>query len=188
MIYLLLAMLGLTACASAGAENDCAYYKEDGNIVTWSETPVKFYIHSSVPDSMHEGIRKAAQVWNNASKHDLIVVVGVDIGPLLPRKDGRNVVYYYPGKETKDKKTYLGVTTINYTGESIRDADISINSDEDFDNIFDISSVMVHEFGHSLGMIHRDDPKSVMFPTIYEYEVKTKLTNKDKANLWCGYL
>jgi hypothetical protein len=45
-----------------------------------------------------------------------------------------------------------------------------------------LSTILVHEIGHVLGLAHSNDPKSVMYEFIYTNEIKN-VSNQDRANI-----
>jgi hypothetical protein len=53
---------------------------------------------------------------------------------------------------------------------------------------FDFASVVLHEFGHSLGLDHSIDPSSVMFPSITPEAVRRSLSVDDIAGIQALYL
>ncbi len=47
-----------------------------------------------------------------------------------------------------------------------------------FTSFDDLRLTLAHEFGHSLGLKHTDDPKSLMYPLLREQDIHNfKLTN-----------
>lgn len=135
---------------------------------------------------MYEGIENAAKTYNEVLKEELILIRSIDSGPAMPRLDGFNVIYFMPNK--KKKENNIGLADLNFYGNKIIDADIIINSIVDF-TIFDLESLMLHEFGHTLGLKHTEsDSESAMTENTYPGEIKRKLSTKDIINLRCGYL
>jgi len=74
-----------------------------------------------------------------------------------------------------DKLACKNLYSINWSSSNIHEADIKINAehfnyatlnDELQGAVVDFTSLMVHEFGHVLGLAHNDDIDSVMMPKL----------------------
>ncbi|MGE0174123.1 MAG: matrixin family metalloprotease [Oligoflexales bacterium] len=168
--------------ASVGATSS-AFHNPNG----WSQ-PVLFHLDSEVPEDLHAAIVQAAATWNEAIGHDVIIVDGTSS---LPRSDtlyeslsdNETIVYYEPNwLATTAKPESVIATTIweNENGENgnIVRGDIILNAenyyfvdttseDLDFEDpryFVDTETVVLHEFGHLLGLGHLEDDSSVMNP------------------------
>ncbi len=186
-LVVILALI-LPGCVTYRTDPECGYYRtEHGENITQHILPVVFKIHKDVPIDMYGPIKRAAQTYNNVLKEDLITIQEIDEGPIMPRLDGVNVIYYGPTDQYKYYNN-IGLADINFRGNKITNADITINSQVDF-NVYDLESLMLHEFGHTLGLGHtNEDPESTMSEYTHAGEIKRKLSTKDIINIRCGYL
>lgn len=166
--------------------------------VSWkTRLPVKLYLHNSVPVGAYASLDKAVAEYNaklgQGREIFRIVARGVD-GAAEPRKDGNSMIYWMntwdPNKPTEQART-----TIYWTGVQIFESDIRINAKnfsyyfgdaETFNNL-DLTSLVVHELGHALGLAHNSSNGSVMNFSLDEGQDRRKLSNVDVANLSCEY-
>lgn len=166
--------------------------------VAWKgHIPVKLYVHSSVPASANDSIRRAVAEYNQDLGHGTEVFriesFGVD-GPLEPKKDGFSTIYWFNSWDA-NKPTEQARTTIYWSGSEIFEADIRINAlnftynfstDTSFPNV-DLTSLLVHELGHALGLAHNPAQGSVMNVTLDNQQVRRKLGQVDLTSLKCEY-
>ena len=159
---------------------------EDGTTLHWNNTrTIKVYI----PYHQYEkSLRHAFEYWERATdKHlhfimvhtpslaqDKVIFVdkldGNAVG--LTRKEWRTIKYA-DGKEKNELsgvKIYIAMKNVN--GEQM-------SRDQ-------IYTIALHEIGHSLGLGHNNNPKSIMYPNAYQYGLMevTKQDIKDLYNLY----
>ncbi len=161
--------LGLQACGDISPEESCNFVRNaDKQRVSWTSLPVKVFVHESVPSARYEDIQAAADHWNNVASRPLIQIVSTGVeGSAQPKRDNFNMVTWHT--QWTGKMTEQGRTTINWAKSRVYEADIKINAqtfiyhDDGHGTPFvDLTSLMIHEFGHLLGLAHNEDHDSVM--------------------------
>jgi len=177
----------------------CSFVQNpDMQRVSWnSRLPVKFYLHKSVPIEAYAAIDRAIREFNKTvggGRELLKVMARGSDGDLLPRRDGYSTIYWFTTWD-RNRASEQARTTIYWSGVEIFEADIRINADDftynyststNFPEV-DLDSLMVHEFGHALGLAHSSNSGSVMNPMLADGEVRRTLGSGDLSNLKCEY-
>ena len=204
---LLTTALVLNACAAKPTpEKSCNFVQNsDQQRVSWgSQVPVILYIDSSVPNEFFDDIKAAAATWNADIGREAIKIGGYLDTKADPAQDGHNVIYYRHTWES-DKSNEQARTTVYWAGDRIYEADVRINA-KDFTfssgntletTRVDMQSLMLHEFGHVLGLAHSLGPKSVMarsLPSIVSGAslsvndgIRRALATSDEDSIRCEY-
>lgn len=197
---LILPVIGfaLQACGPKFKDQpDCGFVKNAyGERISWkSDSLIELSLHKSIPAEMIPAIEAAIHVWELAEGRPLFRITNRNVeGPLSPRQDGTNVIYWMNTWEA-EKASEQARTSVYWVGDRIREADIRINDKKfDFyvteaakDKDIHLESLLVHELGHVLGMRHKDDAPSVMATYLASNTLRDKLSNSDKENLKCEY-
>jgi len=188
-LLLVLALL-LAGCARPmKAEDPCNYLQNSmGRRVSWGmERQATMYMHENIPSEFRDTIRSAADKWNLAIGRDVIVIrPGVVGGYGFSYTDGYSVIYY--NTEWRWESNIEGLTTAHWSGSYLTETDIAINGNYKFStNYFDLESLMVHEFGHALGLAHNLAEGSVMNPYLARGEVRRSIEEVDYKTLSCEY-
>jgi hypothetical protein len=204
MIRKLLAMtllmsvgVALQACGIKPSPQESCNFLQNSSLqrVSWGgRAPVVLYIHSSVPSAYFDSIREAAVVWNRAIGREVIRIGGWTDTNDAPKQDGVNVIYYLRSWEN-ERAIEQARTTVYWAGDRIYEADVRING-RDF-NFFagtdpvysqvDLLSLMVHEFGHVLGLAHSHTPQSVMATSLPSATLRRDLSADDLNSIRCEY-
>jgi hypothetical protein len=162
------------------------------SLTGWTEK-VSFYIDDTAPDTVVEAGIHAAESWNDAMGREVLTFTGVAKMPrgdeLYSSLDDTYTMVYFEKKwkNTTGKADTTLATTVweNANGsDRIIKGDVILNAEtyhycdamdvarnlgEDLD-IVDAETVLLHEFGHLLGLDHvdvDDDPESVMHAKTY---------------------
>lgn len=180
--------------SSYSLEN-CVYVRNTiGQIVSWkSMVPVRFYFSKQVPGVWRELIQEAAQSWKTLSGRHLIEIDYNLSDSAAPTNDRKNIIYWI---DSGMLFNYQQATTMTrWLKNQIIDSDILINS-KDFvfyaDNpetnyMIHFKSLLIHEFGHALGLKHTPKTVSVMYPELGFLEVRNSLSDSDITSVKCEY-
>jgi len=196
----IMAALFIQACGPqmAAPQESCHFVQNSHQQrVSWKDqTPVKLYLHSSVPSNYYAAIERATNVWNRALGREVlrIELTGVT-GSQIPSRDGDNMIYWlYTWEESRPMEQAR--TTVYWSGDRIYEADIRINArnfhfyggekSEDFTGV-DLESLMIHEFGHVLGLAHNHKEGSVMNLTLNSGALRRDLSKEDLSSISCEY-
>ncbi len=198
LIFLPLAALVLQACGPKHQDQaDCGFVQNVyGERISWkSNDVINLYLHESVPQEMYAAIESTIKVWEQSIGRPVFKIAGYHVaGPLTPKQDGTNIIYWMNTWET-DKASEQARTSVFWVGDKIREADLRINA-KNFTFYVDqpvnyrdvhLQSLLVHEFGHILGLKHKDDAPSVMSTYLASQTLRINLSSQDQANVKCEY-
>ncbi|HVK62690.1 MAG TPA: matrixin family metalloprotease [Bdellovibrionales bacterium] len=189
--------LALNACAKKPeAEESCNFVQNrDQQRISWGASlPVRIYIDDSVEKQFHDDIMAAAKKWNEKIGHEVLRVSLATSRAGKPAQDGDNFIYQLKTWE-RDRMQEQARTTVYWSGDRIHEADIRINdaahefatSSVLLPNRIDIESLLVHEFGHVLGLAHSDAPGSVMAKTLPSATPRREPSKSDLNSISCEY-
>lgn len=192
-----LTSLGEMLSPSHNAQEDCGFvmnfYRER---ISWkNKTPIVLSIHESVPAEFYPAIQAAMKDWETVLGRPIFQIREFGApGPLDPRQDGVNLIYYM--KTWEDSRSVEQArTSVYWTGDEIREADVRINA-KDFSfyvkspkDAHDVhmESLMVHELGHVLGLRHRDSGGSVMATYLAAQTERDSIGKTDVDSIRCEY-
>lgn len=200
-------MLIVQACAPK-SQMDCGFVQNVyGERISWqTESAVQMRLHESVPDSMIPAILAAAETWDRQAGRKVLEIVAEPRvkGPANPHKDGVNVIYLLDSWES-NRSSEQGRTSIYWIGDLIKEADVRLNA-ADFGFYWrgdtltranknerssmapvNIEALVLHEFGHVLGLKHNDTGGSVMATYLASGDDRVRLAAVDESSLKCEY-
>lgn len=172
--------------------------------VSWKQLPVKVFVHESVPNGFIQDIRDSAAFWNKNYGRDLLRIEAEGVtGHPDAIRDGYSMVYMKSkGQWPPDRSQEHASTTVYWVGKDLIEADVQVNNDT-YSYFLDenpdparvhFKSVMIHEFGHILGLAHagkthQEEPTSVMNVDLGLGYLRDKPTDatKDLTSLKCEY-
>jgi hypothetical protein len=192
-------ILFIQACGQRPPPQDSCNFVQNSEAqrVSWKgRVPVKLHLHSSVPPQSVLPIEAAIDEWTRRLGHPFLQIelTGVS-GPAEPNKDGSSMIYWLRQWES-DRRTEQARTTVYWTGSRIYEADIRVNAQNflfyngDGSEIFsgvDLVSLMVHEFGHVLGLSHNEAAASVMATTLASGTLRRVPSKTDLDSIHCEY-
>jgi len=163
--------------------------------VAWKRNlPVKLYLHKTVPQEAFAVIDRAIGQYNRKFSREMFTVVarGVD-GPATSSKDGYSMLYWIRNWDA-NRPTEQARTTIYWAGAEIFEADMRVRGDLSYSysaeiasHEIDLESLLVHEFGHMLGLAHNATHGSIMNISLDQGQDRRVVTGLDETNLRCEY-
>lgn len=166
-----------------------------GARVSWKNNlPVKVYISSSWPRDYFSVVERAAASWNESTGRNLLKIVSSGSVSSQPMRDHRNGLYWM-NTWPANKSNQQAVTTLYYSGGVPYDADIKVDAhyftyfDDEWPDKgeYHLTSLLVHELGHLLGLAHAYTPRTVMSPFLYPFDRRVELTPEDFKAIKCEY-
>jgi hypothetical protein len=201
----------LTACPNPPpAEESCNFVQNSfQRRVSWTRVPVKMYIDTGSfagpnEDLYYRAIAEAMDVWNSRFERPVLELVGrtEDLPPPRLNGVGRVIPDGYNGIYRVDPEVFQNTngvdeqarTSISFRGDFIYEADVLIDASEQFyfDDVsiqsseqrIQFKSLMIHEFGHVLGLGHVEDESvgSVMFPKLQFGQMRPEPVVEQSSN------
>ncbi len=188
-------------------EASCGYVQNSltGQRVSWNKKiPVELTIHQEFPPEYKPVLSQAAKYWSDAAGMTLFTFSDDDESATKSCGPGSSSLFCKNGKNDitwniewpEEKKAYQGLTSLSWKGDQLTEADFAINF-KNFNfftgaspaNVTEVhlESLLVHELGHVLGLAHRSNVPSVMWPILKEATIRTTLEAADIETLKCEY-
>ncbi len=169
------------------------FKKNDRRSIFWSKKfPIKLHVNTAFPADKILALTNAIYIWNTTFDSDLF---GEEIGvstSAAPEKDQKNIIYWLTDLSSTDIRS--GTTLIYPESNNIIEADVMLNAsnyiltaDVPLSFETDLTSVLIHELGHVLGLDHIDTETSIMQTVLSEGEVRHNLSAQDIENIRCMY-
>lgn len=179
-----------------GAEDPCNFITSNGLRVSWkSSPPVHLIITASVPTEYDSEILKAADIWNSVRGRQLVYIYRDNSFSNPPGYDHVNAIYWSTTWDT-ELANQQARTAVRWDISKIQDADVRINAknfsfykDGDTDTFGKVhmQSLILHELGHAVGLVHIEEPDSVMQAYLKSQTVRIKPGAIDNSSLSCEY-
>lgn len=196
IIFLLILPLFLSSCFQkeiSASASDCGIMKTShGQEVGWQSFPVMYYIEEDVPEEMIAPIKEAAGIWNKELGFTAVLFYPVKAKVLDKSIIQKNIIYWSKTSSIVGKNQAITLSFYDNYGK-LDAAPIVINSvnfkysfNELDENKVDMVSLMIHEFGHALGLDHSKETESVMGAVLPNAHLRQKISSLDKASVLCG--
>lgn len=189
-------LVGLQACAQKlSPQEGCNFIvNSQKQRVSWqNRAPVTLYIDPSVRSEYFAAIQSAAQAWNRQLGKDVLRIGGVLSQASSASRDGKNVIYWSSNWDPSQPYEQAR-TTVSWLSDQIQDADVRINgkilmstANQPIRGYIDFESLMVHEFGHVLGLMHIEQHDSVMVKTLPDDHLRRQPSDFDITSAQCEY-
>ncbi len=189
-------LVGLQACAQKlSPQEGCNFIvNSQKQRVSWQHrAPVILYIDPSVHSDYFAGIQNAAQAWNRQLGREVLRIGGVLPQATTPSRDKRNVIYWSSTWDANQPYEQAR-TTVSWISDQIEDADVRINgkikmsiANQPMRDHVDFESLMVHEFGHVLGLMHIERHDSVMVKALPDDHLRRQPSDFDISSAQCEY-
>ncbi len=164
--------------------------------VSWkSATPVTLIITAGVPPEFDSEILRAAAKWNSSLGKNLFIVRRDNSFTNPPGNDGVNAIYWSTDWQA-DQAAQQARTAVRWDVSRLKDTDVRINAknfdfyktdDVEHSGKIHLESLMIHEFGHVLGLTHIADLASVMQTQLRSETTRNQPGAIDLSSVNCEY-
>lgn len=196
MKKIIMLLLLATACTrSIPPETSCNFLMSSNQQrITWgtNNLPITLYIDSSVPPSYVPVIEAAAATWNESST----LAIGKSLFKIETSNPSTNNTIYFmtswPAGWTTNEEA---MTRDSFSGDSMYQTNVYIDAQNfQFDvtnsgnpNLVNLESLMIHELGHTVGLMHDLNVQSVMYPSLAFGQIRDTIDQVNINSIACGY-
>ncbi|MFN9067747.1 MAG: matrixin family metalloprotease, partial [Bdellovibrionales bacterium] len=164
-------------------------------LIAWpANSFVNFHFAADFPEAYKDRLREVASVWKNSRGESIIKFSNSPRSSSSSQSDGLNIIYWVDDA-SRFQTNEQGRTIVRSRNSQIIDADIMVNADS-FEYFIDppsngikvhAPSLMVHEFGHALGLRHIPFQESLMYSHLGFMQIRVEPQEIDKTALRCKY-
>jgi hypothetical protein len=186
---------------SSADEKSCGFVQNSGGArVSWkNQIPIVFYFDQSVPENYRSAIVRATEDWNTNSGKILFSISRTIVSSPQWNIDGKNIIYWINRDGIFANPMQQAKSLLRWTGNTLSDVDILVNGHDwnfymepgetNAKSSLHLESLLVHELGHALGLIHQPSQKSVMYMALGLYIIRDIPTQEpDLEDVGCEYL
>ena len=179
------------------AQNACPnQMTKKSKAILWKEFPIQMQIEENVPEEYEQAIKEAAAVWNHRFGFEAIEIKVKRIKSEMNsnKPDGKNIIYWSDDESYLPENTQAKTATWSNHQATLIEADISIAflnfnfSTTGEAGMVDMKSLMIHEFGHVLGINHIHSNYSVMNAELGSGEIRHNISKLDLDTIGCIYM
>jgi hypothetical protein len=158
----------------------------------WPRLPIKIAIDGAVLAQAVPAITRAAARWNNLFPGIQLIKVGIAEDMTAATLNGKSRIHMII-KNWQFQENYLATTYWDSKDGMMSEADVLINasafnfsfSNKPKENQYDFESLLIHEFGHLLGLCH--SPGTVMNKNLSPGKIKRVISSDLRSTLACLY-
>jgi hypothetical protein len=156
----------------------------------WSQLPVRIAVDESVPEGVYPAIQKAADAWAEVIGREAFVIYRASGKKGFLSRESR--IYWNKDRQPASANEQA-ITHSRWVSGEIIQADITVHqisfkfstSENVSAEFVDLESLMIHEFGHSLGLGHFGG--GVMNPTLQNGLARRTIDAAAKEGIRCLY-
>lgn len=183
-----------TDLASASQESCGFVLNSFGQRISWRKaSPIKFHFDPNFSSDFENSLRAAAAVWETVIGRKVFDFIrATSFEEFKVFKDGRNLIYF-SSDWSDEKSEQQALTSVFWRENSILEADIIINT-KNFQYYVGAKtsgvhfpSLMIHELGHVLGLVHNTQWPTVMWAQLSPMAERMSLSPEDERNIRCEY-
>ncbi|MEK6774390.1 MAG: matrixin family metalloprotease [Bdellovibrionota bacterium] len=178
-------------------EEPCGFVQNSyGARVSWKKNiPVTVEVDPEFSAEFFNAATLAADQWNTSAGKKLIELEKVSFDKLNDPGRDQTSRLYWRTDWPKENSNQQALTVLFFSANEIREADVKVNA-KDFNfyatapnsnREIHMKSLLVHEFGHLLGLRHSSAWPTVMWATLAPTTVRETISEKDLASLKCEY-
>ncbi|XP_070772986.1 collagenase 3-like [Enoplosus armatus] len=164
-------------------DSNIARFSTFGNNLKWTKNSLTYRIENYTPDmsqpEVDDSIEKALQVWAKVTPLGFTRIYS-GTADIMISFGSRNHGDYYPFDGPDGTLAHAFAPSSGIGGDAHFDEDETFTFRSNRGYV--LFMVAAHEFGHSLGLSHSDDPGALMYPTYSYRNPDTFVLPRDDVN------